>query len=166
MTRKIWSLLSRQVRWSDGAVASFWFDRLALGLLALSVVLEILGMAVAWGLYDSPVMGLVTMLPVGLALFVAAKVRLRLAVDRAERDGISDRDASVPVIFERFVNISRWQDRLIEWVPGVARRLSRSSWRGPTQRLPQVTTGRLLGTGLVRDASVATQTSFDARADS
>ena len=115
MIRKIWNLLFRRVRWSDGAVASFWFDRLALGLLALSVVLEILGMAVAWGLYDSPVLGLVTMLPLGLALLVAAKVRLRLAVDQAERKGINERDASVPAIFERFVNISGWQDRLTEW---------------------------------------------------
>lgn len=115
MTRRIWNRLFRRVRWSDGAIASFWFDRVALGLLALSVVLEILGMAAAWGLYDSPVLGLVTMLPVGLALFVGAKVRLRLAVDRAERDGISDRDASVPAIFEPFVNISGWQDRFNEW---------------------------------------------------
>lgn len=115
MTHRIWSLLFRRVRWSDGAVASFWFDRVALGLLAFSAVLEILGMATAWGLYDSPVLGLVTMLPAGLALFVAAKIRLRLAVDRAERDGISDRDTSVPAIFERFVNISRWHDRFIEW---------------------------------------------------
>lgn len=115
MTRKVWNLLFRRVRWSDGAVASFWFDRVALGLLALSVVLEIVGMAVAWGLYDTPVLGLVTILPVGLALFVAAKVRLRLAVDQAERDGISDRDAPVPAIFERFVNISGWQDRFYEW---------------------------------------------------
>lgn len=115
MIRRIWNLLFRRVRWSDGVVASFWFDHVALGLLALSVVLEIVGLAVAWGLYDSPVLGLVTILPVGLALFVAAKVRLRLAVDRAERDGISDRDASVPAILERFVNVSGWQDRFNEW---------------------------------------------------
>ena len=38
MTRRVWKLLFRRVRWSDGAVASFWFDRVALGLLALSVV--------------------------------------------------------------------------------------------------------------------------------
>lgn len=115
MIRRIWNLLFHRVRWSDGAVASFWFDRLALGLLALSVVLEIVGLVVAWGLYDSPVLGLVAMLPVGFAVVVAAKVRLRLAVDQAERKGISDRDASVPAILERFVNIFRWRDRFSEW---------------------------------------------------
>ncbi|MXW88515.1 MAG: hypothetical protein F4Z54_03020 [Acidimicrobiaceae bacterium] len=115
MTRKIWNLLFRRVRWSDGSVASFWFDRLALALLALSVVLEIVGMAIAWGLYDSPGLGLVTILPGGLAVLVGAKIRLRLAIDRAERDGISDRDVAVPAIFERFVNISRWHNRFNEW---------------------------------------------------
>lgn len=114
-TRRIWDLLFRRVRWSEGAVASFWFDRLALGLLALSVVLEIVGTAVSWGLYDSPVLGLVAMLPVGLAVFVAAKVRLRFAVGRAERAGISGSDAPVPAIFARFRHIFRWQDRLSEW---------------------------------------------------
>lgn len=83
--------------------------------MALSVVLEIVGMAVAWGLYDSLVLGLVSMLPVGLALLVGAKVRLRVAVDRAERDGISGRDASVAAIFEPFVSLSGWYDRFHEW---------------------------------------------------
>ena len=115
MIRKMWSMLFRRVRWSDGTVASFCFDRLALGLLALSVVLEILGAAVGWGLFDSLLLGLVTMLPVGLALFVAAKMRLRLAIDRAEREGVSGRDASIPAGLERFANISGWQDRLTEW---------------------------------------------------
>ena len=115
MIRKAWNLLFRRVRWSDGAVARFHFDRLAWGLLTLSAVLEILGLVVAWGLFDAPVLGLVAMLPVGLALVVAAKVRLRLAIDRAEQEGISERDASVPAGLGWFAYISGWQGRLNEW---------------------------------------------------
>ena len=115
MIRKLWSTLFRRVRWSDGTVASFLFDHVAWGLLMLSAALEILGMAVAWGLFDAPVLGLATMLPAGLALVVAANLRLRLAVDRAEREGVGGRDASVPVSLRWLANFSGWQARFAEW---------------------------------------------------
>lgn len=110
--------LFRRVRWSDGRVVKFRFDRVAWILMIPTHILHMLGIILVLGLFGSfPYWWLLVIFPAGLLLGAAANARLRFAVDQVERLGVTEasKHSSDSASFEWFARVSGWRAQAIEW---------------------------------------------------